>query len=469
MKNLLTKPTSEISNETKSRYEIFNLKENPFPNTPFVNKVSPDDRYNGRIYESKIRESERIQIIDNFIKEPQSNPNHLRLGYIMDNSYVGRGNGKSAFTLNLIEQINYDYSLDISNNVNKCFGLHISPLPSGKSKTFYDFVDLIFEEIINKNIINYSLASLRLEAIIENFSDQINLETDFIDQSDMVTKLNSSEFFGNKDIAISDLTKKFYEKKEFSKISSDFILNKDKNNFYGTNVTTQNDFIKYFQDLKKGRQRIDFIFNDLVLFFKASGFNGSFVIIDDFERIPDFQSEKLKQEFALEIRTNFFDGILENAKIGFYNLILVLHAGVPRLIEKAWSVSGMERRSPMLSENENLSRHIISFNKLNSIQAKSLLEIYLDQYRINDKELNKIFPFTDSAIELIAEKSEYNASSILERAYSLIETAINENIHEIDDIYVNIKLGKKEDWDTDFQNDISKEDSDDLFSKSSKK
>ena len=151
MKNLLKKPTSEIPTDRKAKYEILNLKENPFPNTPFVNKISPDDRYNGSIYEASIRQEELDLIIDNFIKVPQSSPNHLRLGYILDNSYVGRGNGKSAFTLNLIDKVNDDYCLDLSNNINKCFGLHISPLPSGKSKTFYDLVDLIFEEIINKD------------------------------------------------------------------------------------------------------------------------------------------------------------------------------------------------------------------------------------------------------------------------------------------------------------------------------
>lgn len=467
MKNLLKKPTSEISIDIKARYENFNLKENPFPNTPFVNKISPDARYNGTIYDGSIRQNELNQIIENFIKKPQSDPNHFRLGYILDNSYVGRGNGKSAFTLNLIDKINNDYCLDLSNNVNKCFGLHISPLPSGKSKTFYDLVDLIFEEIINKNLISYSLASLRLESILEEYPGIVDLENDFNDMEDLVTKLNSKDFYSSKGIQISKITNSYYKKNEFKKISSEFILNKDRHNFYGTQPTNQNDFIKYYDELKKGKSRINFIFNDLVLFFEASGFNGSYIIIDDFERIPDFQSEKLKQEFALEIRTNFFDGILENARIGFYNLILVLHAGVPRLIEKAWSTSGMERRSPMLTESGDLSKHIISFNKLNFNQAKLLLEIYLEKYRIKQAD-NLIFPFNEGAIELIAEKSEYNASSILERAYSLVEMGVNEGVEIIDEKFVNSKLGKKEDWDIDDHIDISKEDSDDLFSKAKK-
>ncbi|GAA6766480.1 hypothetical protein AAFH68_24220 [Flavobacterium sp. CGRL1] len=465
--NLLKKPKSTLPEDSKSKYEIFNLLENPFPNTPFVNKVSEDNRYNGRIYESKIREAEHDQLINNFIKEPQSNPNHIRLGYILDNSYVGRGNGKSAFTLNLIEEINREYCLDLSNEVNKCFGLHISPEPGGRTRTFYDFVDLIFDEIINKNIIKYCLASLRIESIMDLEDVSIDFNADFTDNIDMIEKLNDAKFFSDKKINISKMTNAFYKKNEFSKLSSSFPLFKDRNSFFGTHVVKQSDFIQYYKELKKGKDRINFVFNDLALFFEAGGFNGSYIIIDDFERIPDFQSEKLKQEFALEVRTNFFDGILQNAKVGFFNLILVLHAGVPRLIEKAWAVSGMDRRSPILSEAGTFSKHIIYFNKLNENHAISLIEIYLEQYRIKNDKNNSIEPFTKEAIALLSEKSEFNASSILERAHMLIEEAIKDGIDLINDDYVNKKLGKTQDLHAE-QNDISMEESDDLFKKSKK-
>lgn len=463
--NLLKKPKSTLPEDSKSKYEIFNLLENPFPVTPFVNKVSEDNRYNGRIYESKIRLAEHDQIINNFIKEPQNNPNHIRLGYILDNSYVGRGNGKSAFTLNLIDEINREYCLDLSDDVNKCFGLHVSPETGGRTKTFIDFVDLIFEEIINKNIIKYCLASLRIEAIVELGKIELNFDKDFEDNADMISKLNSHQFFGDKKIEISSMTNSFYNKPEFKKISSSFPLGKDRNKFFGTHITTQEDFIKYYNELKKNKERTNFVFNDLALFFQAGGFNGSYIIIDDFERIPDFQSEKLKHEFALEIRTNFFDGILENAKVGFFNLILVLHAGVPRLIEKAWGVSGMDRRSPILNEDGVKSKHIIYFNKLDENHAKALLEIYLEQYRIN-KEEDSIKPFTNEAIALLSERSEFNASAILEKSHTLIEEAVKDAVNVIDVNYVNMKLGKPQDA---FEhNDISKEESDDLFKKSKK-
>lgn len=465
--NLLKKPKGALSEDAKSKYEEFNLIENPFPVTPFVNKVSVDDRYNGRIYESKIREAEYEQILSFFIKEPQSNPNHIRLGYILDNSYVGRGNGKSAFTLNLIDAINKEFCLDLSEEVNKCFGLHISPEPGGRTRTFADFIDLIFDDIINKNIVKYSLASLRIEALLATEGFEINLEEEFEDNDDMVKKLNSATFYQEKQISVSAMTNLIYKKSEFSRLSGSFPLTKDRNKFYGSNITTQDDFISFYKELKKPKEKMQFVFNDLALFFEASGFNGAYVIIDDFERIPDFQSEKLKQEFALEIRSNFFDGILQNAKVGFFNLILVLHAGVPRLIEKAWSVSGMSRRSPILNEAGVFSKHIVYFNKLNENHAKSLLEIYLDQFRLNKEKGDTIEPFTEDAIALLSEKSEFNASSILERAHLLIEEAIKDSVNVIDVNYVNTKFGKVQENIVE-HNDISKEESDDLFKKSKK-
>ena len=464
MSNLLRKPKQEGQQETKARYEHLNLKENPFPNTPFVNKNNADNRYNGRIYESRVREKEHKQVIENFIKVPQSDQNHIRLGYLLDYSFVGRGNGKSAFALNLIEEIDEEYCLNISNEMNKCFGLHITPEPSGRTKTFYSFTDLIFDAILEKGIIDFCLASLRLEAIIDVYPEK-NMDV-FESEEELVKNLNNLNWLRENEIEVGVISRKIYENSFIQKIGSNFPLSKDRGSFYSTLLSTQKSFKKhYYETLKKGKERITFLFNDLVLFFEAAGFNGAYLIIDDFERIPDFQSEKLKQEFALELRTNFFDGILENAKIGFYNLILVLHAGVPRLVEKAWSVSGMNRRSPMNDD----SRHTVRFDKLTVEHAVLMLEKYLEEYRLDPaKSTDSLHPFTEDAVKIISEKSELNASTILEKVHSLVEDAATDKIELIDANYVSSKLGKTEEEILTEKDDILSEDTADLFKKSRK-
>lgn len=165
--SILRKPTATVP-EDKNIFEVYNLKENPFPNSPFISQENPDKRYNGEIYEASVRTDEEKKIEENFLKIPQSDPNHIRVGYILDTSYVGRGNGKSSFALNLIKKINHSYCLDISNGLNKCFGLYICPEPSGKTRTFSNLLDKWANAIFTSNIkiIDYSLAALRLEAIL---------------------------------------------------------------------------------------------------------------------------------------------------------------------------------------------------------------------------------------------------------------------------------------------------------------
>ena len=196
----------------------------------------------------------------------------------------------------------------------------------------------------------------------------------------------------------------------------------------------------YYQELKKDSEKIDFIFNDMVYLFLASGFNGAYIIVDDFERIPDFQSDRQKRDFALEIRRNFFDGTSANARIGFYNLLLMLHAGVPRLIEKAWSESGMEQRSSI--SPSSAVPHIIYFNKLDKNRAILLIKKYLTEYRINKED--SIQPFTESAIAKIGEEKEYNAAQMLGLAYMLLENAAKNNIKTIDVAEVTHMLKKSE-------------------------
>lgn len=98
------KKATGIVVDNGNRYECYNLKENPFPLNPFLNQESPDKRYNGDIYEASVRDIEEKQVEESFLKVPQSNPSHIRVGYILDTSYVGRGNGKSSFAINLIKK-----------------------------------------------------------------------------------------------------------------------------------------------------------------------------------------------------------------------------------------------------------------------------------------------------------------------------------------------------------------------------
>ncbi len=418
--NILKKPKQPVQPENlRGRFEKFNLTENPFPAQPIVNKDSSDERINGKIYETEIRRQEYGQIEQYFLKPPQNSPNHLSLGYIIDTSYVGRGNGKTAFLVNLLDIINKEFCMDISEDINKCAATYLTPESGGRTKTFDQFADLLFESILSSGIIKISLALLRLDAILELYPN-VSVEDAFTDEEDAYEKLNSRPWFDKNDIELGTLTRKIWENKYIHNLPPGFPLCQNPHSF-SHNLYDQKNFQSYYNRIKQHREKLDFIFSDLVNLFLASGFTGFFILVDDFERIPEFQSANQKKDFARELRTCLFDGLYTNAKTGFYNFILVLHAGVQRLISDAWGDSGMDHRAPISSHSCN---HVIPFRKLTIQDANLMLKKYISRYRIDPDASDPLFPFTDKAVEIIAKKTELNAARILKTAYGLIEKAV---------------------------------------------
>lgn len=429
MSKLLTKVNQVSPKNAKGKFERFNLSENPFPSEPAVNKNSTDKRINGHIFETEIRRKEFEQIKENFLTQPQSDPNHLRLGMLVDNSYIGRGNGKSTFLINLSEKINQEYCLDLSKNLNKCFSIYISPEPGGRTKTFYNFIDLIAYSLIDSGIINNCLAVLRFEAI-QGISKYQKFTSKFNNDEEMVSSLNSFEWFEKNKVSLLDINEFVIKNEYLQTLPPEFPIFLDKFQLI-QKLVTQSDFIDYYHELKKGKDRLDFIFTHLLSLFIAAGFNGAYLLIDDFERIPAFQSARQKKDFALELRSCFYDGVYLNAKVGFYNLFLVFHAGVPRLISEAWAESGMDSRSPILPAVA--SKHIILFDKLSKDHAKLLIKKYLDEYRHTPTK-SALTPFTGEVIAKMGEICEYNASKILNLAYNLLDKISDDSKQDLIDL-----------------------------------
>lgn len=411
----------------EGRYERLNLRENPFPASPFVNPYSSDRRSNGEIYEPSIRFLENQLIRRNFLEASQTDPNHLRLGYIIDTSYVGRGNGKSAFLVNLQKEINQDFGFTLSSGQNKCFALTLVPEPGGKTKTFERFVDLFASGIFEMDIIDDALAALRLEALLELHED-FPIQDVFTDEAEIRLKLNSDSWYSQNRLSFRQVNDQIVRNPHLQSLPPDFPIYVT--GLFNSDVPNQERFRQYYAELKRGKPKQEFIFSHLVNLFIAAGFNGAYIFVDDFERIPDFQSERQKRDFALELRTTLFDGMYTNAKIGFYNFILVLHAGVPRLIQSAWDQSGLEQRAP-ISPTGN-PKHVIRFEKITLEHAYALVFKYLQEFRITPTSSVDYSPFSKSAIRKIAELSEFNTSRILKMAYEMIERAIAENSSEID-------------------------------------
>ena len=420
MDKLLRQPTGKPAVAGAARYERFGLVENPFPSEPVVNKESADRRINGDIFEAAIREKELQQIVESFLRQPQEEPNHLRLGYIIDMSYVGRGNGKSAFLLYLLHQINKEYCLDYSGGGNKCFAVYVSPEPGGRTKTYSSFVDRVFESILDSGIVPVALAALRLEALQE-VNERIFQSLAGKADGEIVRLLNDPDWFRAAGVDIGQVERRVAANEYAEGLPPDFPLTRSANGLF-CELLTESSLRQYYKvALKSVRDRTECVFSHMVRLFLGAHFNGAYILVDDFERIPDFQSARQKRDFALELRTCLYDGSSLNARLGFYNWLLVLHAGVPRLIGDAWAESGMEARAPM--SLRAVSKHIIPFEKLSPEHVAMLLGRYLNEYRVPGTHGPSIAPFTTDAVAKIGEACEFNAARILRIAYDLLDKA----------------------------------------------
>lgn len=430
MSRIFKKASAPVDFEANNKYGKFRLVENPFPTMASVNESSPEKKYNGSIYEESIREEEYNKVSHNFLEVPQANPDHLRLCFLSDTSYIGRGNGKTSFLVNLMRIINRDYCLDISKENNKCFSVYFSPDGGGVVKTFERFVDYFFNSIIKSNVINECLAVLRYEAISKLGWKDLKIDKHFSSDDDIITKLTDDEWFKNNiPYYKREVAEEIIKLPQLSSLPSDFPLLKDLTIL--SKLINQTDFESYYRSIRNEKTKLEFVFTHLVSFFISAGFNGSYILVDDFERIPDFQSAMQKKDFAIQLRTVLFDGGYLNSRIGFYNFVIALHAGVPRLIQESWSLAGMEQRVSISGAGQ--ARHIVNFEKINDKHAIKLIKKYLSEYRENDYNDDELFPFTSKSITIMANNSEMNISKILQNANNLVEYAIANNYKEIDE------------------------------------
>src|SRR5690606_5914809 len=135
---------------------------------------------------------------------------------------------------------------------------------------------------------------------------------------EFVNLFNNKDWLNkNTNIYTNELTREILKVEWLSSVSGDFPLTQ---NLKSTNhLVTNSDFIDHYKSIRKEHYKMNIIFNDIVKLILSVSFNESYILIDDFENIPQLQSSNQKKEFATQLRTILFDGGYLNAKTGFFN------------------------------------------------------------------------------------------------------------------------------------------------------
>lgn len=437
MNKFIRKPETKPS-EIRDLFSRFNLKENPFPYNPFIEPESEDPKRNGEIFDERIRYKELEKFKTNFLEQPIDG-DHNRVGYLMESSFTGRGNGKSAFLVNIQNSINADFGATVSKNINKSFSIYFKAKASGQNAKFWQVSQEIIKELASKKIFEDCLITLRYKVLEENgWLKQI--EKEMIEESDYYNLLNNS-WLMEKNINFPIFNSKLRQKLIDVGISMELAtLFANKSSEASKSILEKYIFEK--QEPWKKKELNRFLFDELCRFFIMSDFNGCYILLDEFEKIADFQKPVERIEFAYELRQNILESSLQSGITGFFIFIITMHPGTQRLILESWEKSGINARSPLPGEDFMEAPHVISFEDIKKQDISALLKVYLDYYRIDKSGEIGLYPFDEEAVNMIAEVSKYNAARILKFSHMLLSELVQTEKEKIDRLFVSDLINK---------------------------
>ena len=174
-------------------------------------------------------------------------------------------------------------------------------------------------------------------------------------------------------------------------------------------------------------------FNDIVKYLRAAGFAGGYLVVDDIENLTDQMARRHRTEFAKEfglcmVRTGY-----ANTDHSFFSCVLATHDQSASALAQAWTEAGlsdMARLDPGAPTSVELPLPTRS-------QARQIIIVHLDHYRVNEADKGSINPFTEEGLETLVSKDQrprrllVNASDVVRYSAEQGKTSIDANTVEL--------------------------------------
>ncbi|MEP7317092.1 MAG: hypothetical protein ABI921_00065 [Panacibacter sp.] len=417
MSNIFRKPV--VSEEKKNKYERLGFKHNPFPVDPAVKPYSKDERENGSIYMTDLREEE-IQQFNDIVINSES-----KINLLMDYAaYRGRGIGKTAFLNYLRKEINKDLGDSFTKGQQVLYAIYVNPGGEKKERKFSHLSRIIYESIMNDELLLITFCRLRAgSGLISN--DLLN----------SVTYNNLSSTLGNDNWLTEnkiDLQQVDYQvEKKLVENGVTFFKGTELSLFDRSFINFKKIFSVENTELYWKNYGVDFVFSELVKLFKAADFSNIILLFDEAEKIIISQNFGERREFCDNLRYYFIDGSNENAINCFYKLLMTIHPNSQELLLTHWNAAGLDRFSVLGGEGANANT--IFFRPLKDKKLAVLLaKEYLTRSRIETVDLNdELLPFEEEALEKAIEICDGIPGKFLKLLYNAIEQSLSEGWDKI--------------------------------------
>jgi hypothetical protein len=430
MSNLFRKPTQ--LDEKKNKYEFLGFKYNPFPVDPAVKPNSKDERENGSIYMTALREEE----IEQFRAIVLNSDSKINL--LMDYAaYRGRGIGKTAFLNYLRKEINKDLGDSLTNGQQVLYAIYVNPGGEKKERKFAQLSKIIFEAIANEELLLITYCRLRANSglLSEEILQQVTLEN-------LATTLGNDSWLESNKINVYELDQKVGRQLSDAGVS---IYKSNQSSLFNESFSNfRNLFSLEQSDLYWKKYGVDFVFSELIRIFKAADFSHVILLFDEAEKIIISQNFGERREFVDNLRFYFIDGSNENANTSFYKLVMTIHPNSQELLLTHWNAAGLDRFSELGGEGANANT--IFFRPLKDKKLAVLLaKEYLIRARINynGSAETALLPFEEDALEKAIEVADGIPGKFLKLLYNSIEQSTSERwtsikIEQIENIWKKI-------------------------------
>lgn len=402
--------------EIENQYQFLGFTQNPFPNEPAVKPYSDDPRVNGSIFLEKIRQEEMSDFKEHIVKAPN------KIGLMMDYAaYKGRGIGKTAFLNHMKNLINSDLGEQMSNGDSVIYAVYVSPSADKNSRTLNDVAHSIFSSMHKEGL--FLTVFCRLRALSGLLDDVID---DTIDESNYENTIADDDWLKARGVDVATLNA--------------FVLNKLKQAGLTDETTTLfggncHSFKAALDDNKNEyfwkKQGLSFLFNNVEKLLKAAMFTNCIILLDEAEKMIQYQNFNERRAFCENLRYYFIDGSCMNALDGFFKIVLTIHPNSQELLMPHWAAAGLDRFCSLGGNTS--SENTIFFRPMSNdaMMISELAEIYLHESRIDQSD-NSINPFTQEAISYAMEKSDRIPGRFLKLLCIIIEKAVANKWERID-------------------------------------
>ena len=420
-----------------SPYTTLGLSDLPFPAAAVVDPYNTDPRRNGAIY-AKEPVCSSIDKFEKLLIRPNDFHNRVRLAYLWSrgDQETGRGMGKTALLRYFRQRINQDWGRTEFNDQFSALVVYVSFTSQVDRRYMEQLALSALVDICRNRVLEASRASLRLEKLMPEVA------------KDVVTNSDGSQDYANllddERLDANGIDPLLLNQQISVRLVEDGV---DVRSATALAAGNFEDYLKSFRRdysldplyVPRDTKILDLsrrlLFNDVVLYLRAAGFQGGYLFIDDIENLVDQMTRKHRLEFAKEFALCTVRPGYANTAHNFFSCVLTTHQQASVGLSAAWGeagLAGIARLDP--NDPNSVELPLPSTN-----QARQIVIAHLDHFRIDPSKKGSTEPFTEDGM-LALVKNRQHPRLLLNVAASVVRWAAQEGIQSIDAVGVNAAI-----------------------------